>query len=555
MISTTTAAPGSTAAAPSAAAAAAAAAGSIVTPPGNDGVMNSTTTAAGPSLGAGLPVGEAVISMAVVESVLGSVGDLDVEGFDPGQLEQWLHVGQHGESSFAALQAKVLTRLRRLGDEDGRRIDPATVLTAGLGMASREARARVEVADTLAASPAAADALADGRISRGHADVFATRIPRRLRAEAGADPQLVAAAAEQGVDAFARTATEWTRRRELGADPDGSRRAARQHRNRKASVFTNDDGMLCLRADLPPDTGAIVAATLHDISEHKWRTEDGRTATHVAGIDPDRFRTSQQRLADALIDLARAWDPDGTSLGAGPGNRSTRRRRKRRRADTKLLVVVDHRWLTDHVAAAAHDGTLPGARSTDDTLPEGHSADPKNFEPGFPDPDIPAPEIPGIGPITPATLRRLACDAGILPIVMNGPSAVLDLGREQRTVGDDQWWALVVRDRGCVFPNCDRPPSWTEAHHIDWWTRDRGPTDLENLCLLCSRHHHLVHEDAWHIIGRPTTGLEFRPAHQRPGIRQPQPPPRPPRAHDPDIHPSFRQPAPTADQPNLPLRC
>nr|WP_162184933.1 HNH endonuclease signature motif containing protein [Allokutzneria albata] len=59
--------------------------------------------------------------------------------------------------------------------------------------------------------------------------------------------------------------------------------------------------------------------------------------------------------------------------------------------------------------------------------------------------------------------------------------------------------ALAVRDKGCAFPGCDRPPGWTEAHHVWHWI-DGGPTDLGNLVLLCVHHHHVMHEQEWRIV-------------------------------------------------------
>ena len=96
-------------------------------------------------------------------------------------------------------------------------------------------------------------------------------------------------------------------------------------------------------------------------------------------------------------------------------------------------------------------------------------------------------------PLTPATARRLACEARIIPAVLGGDSAVLDLGRSTRLASPDQVRYLGLRDKGCTFPGCDRPPSWCEAHHLDEWTQDLGPTDVDNLALLCTHHHTVVH--------------------------------------------------------------
>jgi hypothetical protein len=97
------------------------------------------------------------------------------------------------------------------------------------------------------------------------------------------------------------------------------------------------------------------------------------------------------------------------------------------------------------------------------------------------------------GRISHATLERLACDANISRVITAGGSLPLDVGRTTRTPTPAIWRALVARDGGCAAPGCDRGPSWCEAHHIKPWPKG-GETKLDNLVLLCPRHHHAVHE-------------------------------------------------------------
>ncbi|MCO5308198.1 MAG: HNH endonuclease [Austwickia sp.] len=102
--------------------------------------------------------------------------------------------------------------------------------------------------------------------------------------------------------------------------------------------------------------------------------------------------------------------------------------------------------------------------------------------------------LDGFGtPLTPATVRRLACDARIIPAVLGTDGAVLDLGRASRLASPDQVRYLRLRDGCCTFPGCDRPSSWCEAHHLREWTTDLGETNVDNLALLCTRHHTDVH--------------------------------------------------------------
>jgi hypothetical protein len=88
--------------------------------------------------------------------------------------------------------------------------------------------------------------------------------------------------------------------------------------------------------------------------------------------------------------------------------------------------------------------------------------------------------------------RQMSCDASIVRVVTAGSSEPLDLGRRTPVISAAQRRAVVVRDRHCRFPGCDRPPEWCDAHHIVHWA-DGGPTDLCNLILLCRRHHVLLH--------------------------------------------------------------
>jgi hypothetical protein len=117
-------------------------------------------------------------------------------------------------------------------------------------------------------------------------------------------------------------------------------------------------------------------------------------------------------------------------------------------------------------------------------------------------------ELVGAGPISAEAARRLACDAGVARVLTGPGHAVVDLGLTERTASPTQRRLLAIRDGGCAFPGCDRPPGWCRAHHLIHWVNN-GPTDLDNLCLLCSHHHHLVHEGR-HRVRRTDDGtLEF----------------------------------------------
>lgn len=111
----------------------------------------------------------------------------------------------------------------------------------------------------------------------------------------------------------------------------------------------------------------------------------------------------------------------------------------------------------------------------------------------------PAGEMEFSLPICSKTVQRLACDSTITRVVLGSDSLVIDVGRAKRVVAGSTRRALNTRDGHCQWPKCDRPPSWSAAHHVVHWTRG-GSTNLDNLILLCHRHHWLAHEGGWQLV-------------------------------------------------------
>jgi hypothetical protein len=103
-------------------------------------------------------------------------------------------------------------------------------------------------------------------------------------------------------------------------------------------------------------------------------------------------------------------------------------------------------------------------------------------------------------PISSTTVERLACDSSIARILLDSESLVIDVGRSKRVVTEPSRRALTARDGHCLWPRgCDRPASRCSAHHLVHWIRG-GSTDLDNMILLCHRHHWMVHEGNWQIV-------------------------------------------------------
>ncbi|GMA41480.1 HNH endonuclease signature motif containing protein [Mobilicoccus caccae] len=257
------------------------------------------------------------------------------------------------------------------------------------------------------------------------------------------------------------TTTELRRfRRELiaeyGAHGLLDKQQAALTRKRAMTTFTEgDDGMFYARLRLDPASHAVVAATLDALSAPKTGVDD---AGDVVRDD----RAPEQRRADAFVEICANF-PGLT----GAGMRHT----------TKAKVVLTLSY-ADLVSGTGCATTLTGES------------------------------------LAPGIAREMACDAGIIPLVLGSASEEIDVGREERLATAAQISALRHRDKGCTYPGCTRPPTWCKAHHIVHWCLG-GPTDLTNLALLCQHHHSHVHR---HGLAATVddTGVHWHiPAHAR----------------------------------------
>ena len=213
-----------------------------------------------------------------------------------------------------------------------------------------------------------------------------------------------------------------------------------QYHQRRLHVSTALDGWSVIDGYLEADTAAALTAALD----------------HLAPPDPDDSpegpRSLSQRRADALADLAHHYLEDRDGAGG----------------------VVTLNTVIDVATLNGDPPTTAAARC----------------------------EIDGVGDITMSTLDRLACNAAVCRVVMAGASIVLDVGRRTRLVTAAQRRALAIRDRHCRFGSCTRPSQWCDAHHLVPWARG-GATDLDNLALLCRRHHTLLHNTKWTLRRHP----------------------------------------------------
>ncbi|MFF2298598.1 DUF222 domain-containing protein [Arthrobacter sp. NPDC058127] len=119
------------------------------------------------------------------------------------------------------------------------------------------------------------------------------------------------------------------------------------------------------------------------------------------------------------------------------------------------------------------------------------------------------------GPIHPSVIRKIACDADIIPVLLGSDSRVLDIGRTTRIFPPHIRKAIIARDQGCTFPDCTIPAPWCEAHHITYWSQG-GTTSTDNGTLLCSHHHHVIHKEHWTITMETGTAWFKPPPHLDP---------------------------------------
>ncbi|WP_370584062.1 DUF222 domain-containing protein [Paenarthrobacter sp. YJN-D] len=203
-------------------------------------------------------------------------------------------------------------------------------------------------------------------------------------------------------------------------------------------------------------------------------TNTTNTQTGTTGPQLDR-RSRAQKLLDGLIGACAV----AMTTGKLPSNGGLR---------PQLTVTIDHhdlfQQLTHTTTSATKETNTPKQpNATHQPRPR------KTLSTGT---------ATFTGPIHPNTIRKIACDADILPVLLGTDSQILDIGRTTRIFPPHIRKAITARDGGCAFPDCTLPAPWCEAHHITYWSQG-GTTGTNNATLLCSHHHHLIHKEHWRI--------------------------------------------------------
>jgi hypothetical protein len=238
-----------------------------------------------------------------------------------------------------------------------------------------------------------------------------------------------------------------------------TRTADEQHTNRELTHYYDHDGCLVIKARLPAEQGALIVKALEMAMDKDFADVDPEgTLTAETSEEPEPIAA---RRADALTEIAETYMNNSESSGST--------------AD-RYQVVVHVTAVTSHIE-------------------EGPNVYPE-------------------GTWTAETSRRIACDSSLVAIKEDKNGEPLSIGRRSRTIPPPMRRALRNRDKGCRFPGCTNT-RFVDGHHIRHWA-DGGETSLDNLVMLCRRHHHLVHEGGF-ACGKSHKGeIYFKDQRQQP---------------------------------------
>ncbi len=428
----------------------------------------------------GAPVGPIDVR-AVLDSLVGA----DPLVVDNDELRALVASASQVRGWLDAFEIQCVRRSRQLAD-DGRGDAPASMLKGPGNRSDREA-ARVEsgadVLDELGGTGAGAGADSTGNGSpgegsdstgdadsferafqrgshhRGHLSAMADamqRLDADTRAEFAAQAStLLAAALSQRVDVFARMCRELARRLVADRAASDADELDRQRANSVVKRWVDKiTGMCITRLELDPVRDAAL-----------WSAVDSALAT-MRQNDGNANTPWSQMQVNAIIAAVTCGFTGGTGNDE-PDTTGEAGDLAHARRVPEITILTDLQTLVSGLHGR-------GICETDNGVP------------------LPV-----------STVRRLCCDAEIIPMVLGTDGVPLDVGRSARSVTPHQRRALRAMYRTCAHPDCTMPFSACKAHHIRWWWRDLGPTDLDNLIPLCERHHHLVHEGGWTLTMTP----------------------------------------------------
>lgn len=385
--------------------------------------------------------------------------------------------------------------------DDGYR-SPAEFLRARLGISVSEARRRLSLAaDVLPRTGIAgqllpevreelAAAVAAGTVASRAATIITLALDRVRsvcppETAARMEHALTVTAAENDQDFLTRIARRWSDALDQdGAEPDEAELRRRQgafvRRPRRGlqhvEIFATTDQFeqlaTVMNIGTNPRTGPA-AGSQPGPANGSYSADATRDSEAAAEMLDKRSRP--QRLLDGLVGACKVALAAG-GLPAAGGLRP------------QVMATIDHRDLFARLGGLGN-GVTVGASNTGTLM--------------------------FTGPVAASTVRKIACDADVIPVLLGGEGRVLDIGRASRVFPPHIRKAITARDQGCAFPQCTMPAPWCEAHHINYWSRG-GTTGAGNGTLLCSHHHHLIHKEQWTIQMRNGVPWFIPPLHVDP---------------------------------------
>jgi hypothetical protein len=417
-------------------------------------------------------------SMAVRES-LKAVADTNPTFMSTEEKAQAMVELAAAETQLAELRLRILADAGDLAESTGA-ADAAAWVAHETRNRPGDARADLALARALdRRHPVLTGALREGAVNLAQARVIARALARLhdLSEAVGADvlaraeERLVADAADFGPKGLARLG-----RRILEvvapeiAEEAEARRLAEQEADAalktRLTMRRQGDGTTRLSGRLPDAAATRLATYLEAFANPRRQTDDAEAGGDASSTgDPFTRLPYPRRLGEAMCAFLESVDPTRLPLHGGDA--------------TTVVVTLPLDALLAELGTAEllGAGLVPGDDASGDQ-------------------------------ITAAQARRLACTAKIIPAVLGGDSLPLDLGRAQRLFSPAQRKALLLRDKTCRAEGCDIPGTWAEAHHLVPWA-SAGRTDLGNALLLCSHHHHRVHDSGYGTDRLPNGDLRF----------------------------------------------
>ncbi|MGO2932396.1 DUF222 domain-containing protein [Microbacterium sp.] len=371
-----------------------------------------------------------------------------------GVLQRRLDAVHVGVAAGVASESRTELGSDSLAKQHGFRT-PAKLIAASIGVSTGDAVRLIKVGEATAARtdllgarlpskyPLVGEALEAGSLS-AQASALIVAVLERCRIAAG--PARTAEGERLLVDAAPGLALDELRRLvvriEAWLDPDGIEPREDEQRSKRSLTFFERDGQVHLNGNFDVETAAPIVAALRGYVSAAF-------AARKATPDPDApdadHRTVPMLQADALALFC------AHALGC--------KSEKLPLAGATVIV----RMHVDDLDSTTGTATIDGIDQ----------------------------------PISAAAARRMAADGGVIPCVLGGDSEILDWGRKKRFFTKAQRLALAERDGGCAM--CNLPPEMARVHHMRWWKRHHGRTDLSNGILLCESCHHRIHDNGWDI--------------------------------------------------------